>query len=225
VKTHSGFSTHFWLQNCIKNKADEHGISRCRSCVSQSDFGKTDGDHRVFLLSIRLASGRQVGQQKWVMRGRYSLPQVQKQVGHVHRSPTNLTSLKTSFCIFIHRIFVGQRAKPLELHRLFASSRSLLLAIKVSIFWALFDDTPKVPVPSGLDQHLLILHRRGWEEGVNLAEMHKDAAMIINWLVKEEGRFAINGNNSRLHGLLSHNIIKDRIKGREYSKWLAGKTC
>lgn len=55
--------------------------------------------------------------------------------------------------------------------------------------------------------------------------MHKDTAMIINWLVKEEGRFAINGNNSRLHGLLSHNIIKGRIKGREYSKWLAGKTC
>lgn len=95
----------------------------------------------------------------------------------------------------------------------------------MSIFCGLFDDTPKVPIPPRLDQHLPILHCRGGEEGVNLAEMHKDGAMIINWLVKEEGRFAFNGNNSRLHGLLSYNIIKDRIKGREYSKWLAGKTC
>lgn len=53
----------------------------------------------------------------------------------------------------------------------------------------------------------------------------KGAAMRINCLVKEEGSSALNGNNGRLHGLLSHNIIKDKIKGREYSKWLAGKTC
>lgn len=65
----------------------------------------------------------------------------------------------------------------------------------------------------------------GWEEGGTLARLHKGAAMRINCLVKEEGSSALNGNNGRLHGLLSHNIIKDRIKGREYSKWLAGKTC
>lgn len=65
----------------------------------------------------------------------------------------------------------------------------------------------------------------GREEGGNLARLHKGAAMRINCLVKEEGSSALNGNNGRLHGLLSHNIIKDRIKGREYSKWLAGKTC
>lgn len=193
--------------------------------ISQSDFGKMDGDHRFFLLSSRFVFGHQTGQQEWVVRGRYSLPRAQNRVGHVHMSPMDLTSLKTSFCFFIRYIFLEQRAKLLELHHLSASSHSLPLAIKVSIFCTLFDDTPKVPMPPGLDQHLPILHRQGGEEGVNLAEMHKDAAMIINWLVKEEGRFAINGNNSRLHGLLSHNIIKDRIKGREYSKWLAGKTC
>lgn len=115
--------------------------------ISQSDFGKMDGDHRFFLLSSRFVSGHQVREQKWVLRGRYSLPRVQNRVGHVHRSPMDLTSLKTFSCIFIRCVFRGQRAELLELHRLSAPSHSLLLAIKVSIFWALFGDTPKVPVP------------------------------------------------------------------------------
>lgn len=72
-------------------------------------------------------------------------------------------------------------------------------------------------MPPRLDQHLPMAGTRpGPREG---------AAMRINCLVKEEGSSALNGNNGRLHGLLSHNIIKDRIKGREYSEWLAGKTC
>lgn len=79
-------------------------------------------------------------------------------------------------------------------------------------------------MPPRLDQHLPIPPCQGGDGAATWPGCTK-AAMRINCLVKEEGSSALNGNNGRLHRLLSHNIIKDRIKGREYSKWLAGKTC
>lgn len=56
----------------------------------------------------------------------------------------DLTSPKTSFCIFVCRILLGQRSKLLKLHHYSALSHPLLLAIR-----ALFGDTSKVPVHPG----------------------------------------------------------------------------
>lgn len=148
--------------------------------ISQTDFGMMNWDFYFIFIALQLCVWMQKDSRNGWQGAGTAYPGHRNKLVMLKGHQMDLTSLKTSSCIFIHCILLGRRAKLLELHHYFTLSHPFLLAIKVSIFIALFCDSLKVPMPPGLDQHLPILHLQGGEEDVNLVEMHKDAAMIIN---------------------------------------------
>lgn len=141
LKTHSGSAPTSGCKTAFKKR--QASMTR-PGCISQTGFENENEDlYFSFYWPPDLclgAEGRQ--KQQWGAGTAYSGlgNELVMLTGH----QMDLTSPKTSFCIFMCHILLGQRAKLLQLHHYSALSHPLLLAIR-----ALFGDTSKVPVHPG----------------------------------------------------------------------------